>query len=303
MTIQSQKLEVRDKFDSEQKHWEDMYHKSDYGSRGHQWRQDSGIVLLRTFLPNGGRILDVGCGCGHASTALAQFGYQVIGLDISENMISQARRNAQSMGLGENCAFRAGDFEKEWLALEPFDGILALGFIEYFDDPVCVLRSFFDLLKPGGIAAVQIWNWRSLPNLLFEPVFQLGNLVHPIRVARRVVRKALPERIIRMIRGPRPVTTAVKDDKNVLHRRAITTAFKDDKDVVHRRYSPRQLERFATEAGLKPIGSSGSRYFSNRHFPAEGFKLRHETTMQRIANRNTWFRRLAIDYVAALQKP
>jgi hypothetical protein len=117
------------------------------------------------------------------------------------------------------------------------------------------------------------------------------------------VRKALPERIIRMIRGPRPVTTAVKDDKNVLHRRAITTAFKDDKDVVHRRYSPRQLERFATEAGLKPIGSSGSRYFSNRHFPAEGFKLRHETTMQRIANRNTWFRRLAIDYVAALQKP
>ena len=142
MTIQSQKLEVRAKFDSQQKHWEDMYHQSDYGSRGHQWRQESGIVLLRRFLPNGGRILDVGCGCGHASTALAQFGYQVIGLDISENMIRQARRNAQSMGLGENCAFRAGDFEKEWLTLEPFDGILALGFIEYFDDPVWVLRSF-----------------------------------------------------------------------------------------------------------------------------------------------------------------
>ena len=288
MTIQSQKLEVRDKFDSEQKHWEDMYHKSDYGSRGHQWRQDSGIVLLRTFLPNCSRILDVGCGCGHASTALAQFGYQVIGLDISENMISQARRNAQSMGLGENCSFRAGDFEKEWLTLEPFDGILALGFIEYFDDPVCVLRSFFDLLKPGGIAAVQIWNSRSLPDLLFEPVFQLGSLAHPIRVARHVVRRARPQSIIRMVRGPRPATT---------------TAFKDAKGVVHRRYSPRQLERFAVEAGLKPIGSSGSRYFSNRHFPAEGFKLRQETTMQRIAIRNTWFRRLAIDYVAALQKP
>jgi len=129
MTIQSQKLEVHDKFDSEQKHWEDIYHKSDYKSRGFQWRQDSAIVLLRTFLPNGGRILDVGCGCGHASTALAQFGYQVIGLDISENMISQARRNAQSMGLSENCKFRAGDFEKECLTLEPFDGILALGFI------------------------------------------------------------------------------------------------------------------------------------------------------------------------------
>jgi SAM-dependent methyltransferase len=276
MTIQSQKVEVHDKFDSEQKHWEDMYHKSDYKSRGFQWRQDSGIVLLRTFLPNGGRILDVGCGCGHASTALAQFGYQVIGLDISENMISQARRNAQRVDLGENCAFRAGDFEKECLTLEPFDGILALGFIAYFDDPVCVLRSFFDLLKPGGIAAVQIWNSRSLEDLLFEPVFQLGW---------RVVRKAVPESIIRMVRGPRPATTTAV------------------KYLVHRRYSPRQLERFAGEAGLKPIGSSGSRYFSNRNFPAEGFKLRHETTMQRIASRNTWFRRLAIDYVAALQKP
>jgi 2-polyprenyl-3-methyl-5-hydroxy-6-metoxy-1,4-benzoquinol methylase len=275
MTIQSQKLEVREKFDSQQKHWEDMYHKSDYESRGHQWRQDSGIVLLRTFLPNGGRILDVGCGCGHASTALAQFGYQVIGLDISENMISQARRNAQSMDLGENCAFRAADFEKEWLTLERFDGILALGFIEYFDDPVCVLRSFFDLLKPGGIAAVQIWNSRSLPDLLFEPVVQLGSLAH----------RALPEIIIRMVRLPTPATTTAV------------------KDVVHRRYSPRRLERFAAEAGLKLVGSSGSRYFSNRHFPAEGFKLRHETTMQRIASRNTWFRRLAIDYVAALQKP
>jgi 2-polyprenyl-3-methyl-5-hydroxy-6-metoxy-1,4-benzoquinol methylase len=283
MTIQSQKLKVRNKFDSQQQSWEDYYHQSDYESRSFQWRQDSGIALFRTFLPNGGRILDVGCGCGHASTALAQFGYQVIGLDISENMISQARRNAQSMGLGENCAFHVGDFEKEKLTLEPFDGILALGFIEYFDDPVQVLRSFFDLLKPGGIVAVQIWNSRSLADLLFQPVFQLRNLARPIRLARRAVRKALPESIIKMVRGARPATTAVED-------------------VVHRRYSPRQLERLAAEAGLKPIGSSGSMYFSHWDFP-EGFKLRHEAMMQRIANRNTWFSRLAINYVAALQKP
>ena len=45
------------------------------------------------------RVLDTACGTGHHALALAQRGYQVVGVDLSEAMIEQARINASRAGL------------------------------------------------------------------------------------------------------------------------------------------------------------------------------------------------------------
>jgi SAM-dependent methyltransferase len=50
-------------------------------------------------LPEGARILDVGCGTGRHSVALAACGYRVTGLDISAGMLEQARLAAVAAGV------------------------------------------------------------------------------------------------------------------------------------------------------------------------------------------------------------
>ena len=46
------------------------------------------------------RILDVGCGTGRHSIELARRGYSVVGIDLSESMLSKARAKAQASGVG-----------------------------------------------------------------------------------------------------------------------------------------------------------------------------------------------------------
>ena len=43
---------------------------------------------LKISIPDGGRVLDVGCGNGVISRHLGQFGYEVLGIDISEKTIA-----------------------------------------------------------------------------------------------------------------------------------------------------------------------------------------------------------------------
>lgn len=52
--------------------------------------------LVLSKLPQAARILDLACGTGHLAALLAERGYRVTGLDMSEEMIRYARQNAPS---------------------------------------------------------------------------------------------------------------------------------------------------------------------------------------------------------------
>lgn len=56
------------------------------------------------------KILDIGCGKGTTSILLAQkYGCNVVGLDLSEDLLTQATRLAKRKGLEHKVSFRAGD--------------------------------------------------------------------------------------------------------------------------------------------------------------------------------------------------
>src|SRR5215208_3144651 len=58
------------------------------------------IKLLETWLPQTSvTILDIGCGTGSLSIALAELGHKVTGIDLSPSMISLAQPKAASYGL------------------------------------------------------------------------------------------------------------------------------------------------------------------------------------------------------------
>ena len=56
-------------------------------------------ILILDYVPDSGRILDLGCGAGRTSIALAEMGLEVVGVDLSRTMIEVARRQAGLAGV------------------------------------------------------------------------------------------------------------------------------------------------------------------------------------------------------------
>ena len=106
------------------------------------WKHGRGVVELLAPQP-GERILDLGCGTGHLTNQIAQAGAEIIGIDISEAMIGEARR------LYPNLRFEianATGFHFD----EPFDAVFSNAAIHWMKDQPAVTRSIWNALKPGG---------------------------------------------------------------------------------------------------------------------------------------------------------
>jgi SAM-dependent methyltransferase len=61
---------------------------------------ESWLGYAKKYLPNQGRVLDLACGTGTFSLMLAQKGYDVVGVDLSEDMLTVAEEKARKAGAG-----------------------------------------------------------------------------------------------------------------------------------------------------------------------------------------------------------
>lgn len=115
------------------------------------------IELLE--LPAGARILDVPCGQGRHAHLLAEAGYDVDGLDLSDHLLGLAKKR----GTGRALRYRRGDMRRLPAAWSGrFDAVLNLfssfGFFADARDDARVIRECARVLKPGG---VMIWQGGS----------------------------------------------------------------------------------------------------------------------------------------------
>jgi 2-polyprenyl-6-hydroxyphenyl methylase/3-demethylubiquinone-9 3-methyltransferase len=97
----------------------------------------------------GARIVDIGCGGGILSEAMARAGATVVGLDLAGDALDVARLHALESGIAVDYRLQSA----EQLALEmpgAFDAVTCLEMLEHVPDPVSVLRACATLLKPGG---------------------------------------------------------------------------------------------------------------------------------------------------------
>ncbi len=99
---------------------------------------------------SGGAALDLGCGAGLASLAIAR-AYpkaEIFGLDVFEPSIDKARKNAAAGGLGDRVHFDT--YDGTTLPLERFDLITLCYTLHHLNDPVRVLVSVRKALSKGG---------------------------------------------------------------------------------------------------------------------------------------------------------
>ena len=103
------------------------------------------------------RILDVGCGGGILSEALAKAGARVTGIDLSEDSLEVARRHAEQQGLEIDYRYESAEAMAEKHA-GGFDVVTCMEMLEHVPEPLKVVAACAQALKPGGRAVFSTIN-------------------------------------------------------------------------------------------------------------------------------------------------
>ena len=97
------------------------------------------------------KILDVGCGGGILSEALAKTGAQVTGIDLSQAAIEVAKQHAQKQGLEIDYRFESVE-EIVRKHAGSFDVVTCMEMLEHVPEPGKIVAACAQALKPGGHA-------------------------------------------------------------------------------------------------------------------------------------------------------
>lgn len=118
----------------------------------------------------GDRVLELGCGRGAATMPAAERvgpRGQVLALDLSEGMIARLRADVEAAGLSQ-VSCRVGDAEAPDVERGAWDVVLASLVLFFLPEHEAAMRSYRDLLRPGGRLAL---SWFAVEDTRWDPVF------------------------------------------------------------------------------------------------------------------------------------
>ncbi|MBP2451448.1 bifunctional NAD(P)/FAD-dependent oxidoreductase/class I SAM-dependent methyltransferase [Mycolicibacterium lutetiense] len=132
-----------------------QYWERHYGQRGRIWsgRVNAQLAKIAADLP-AGRALDLGCGEGGDSVWLAEQGWQVTGVDVSDTALARALAEAQDRGVADRTTFERHDLSESIP-----DGGFDLVSAQFLQSPIAmdraeVLRRAAGAVADGGLLVI-----------------------------------------------------------------------------------------------------------------------------------------------------
>jgi ubiquinone/menaquinone biosynthesis C-methylase UbiE len=121
------------------------YASSSYHSSG----PDLAALVAAAGFTGSELVLDMGAGAGHTSLAVAKHVANVIGVDVTPEMVGVATQLAADRGVG-NVAFQLGDVSALKFADGSFDVVTSRVSAHHYAEPARALTEAFRVLRPGG---------------------------------------------------------------------------------------------------------------------------------------------------------
>ena len=131
-------------------------------------------------------ILDIGCGTGQWGLWLAEMGYEVTGIDISESMVARAR-----VKLGEQATVEMMSATELEFADNSFDHALMVTLLGFVDEPEAVLAEAVRVARKSVIVGVvngqsMLGTWYKLKGMLRKRDYKRPHFYTPGELARLV---------------------------------------------------------------------------------------------------------------------
>jgi SAM-dependent methyltransferase len=133
------------------------------------------ISIVEKFLhkvPQNGRVLDFGMGPAVFAKFCEKKGLSYLGIDISPMMVERAK----ALNL-RNSEFIVGDLDSLSGFGKSMDAVLAIGLIDYLEDPGSGIELLAQCVKPSGYLILSFRNRFSLPRLLRDSVKALWRVL------------------------------------------------------------------------------------------------------------------------------
>ena len=154
-------------FDSAADYWKAIYDDTAVYGVIHQQRQATALEWIDDLvLPRDAAVLEIGCGAGLTSAALAERGFNVTATDSAPAMVQLTNQLALDRNLTSGIVASVADVHSL-----PFDDgsyslVLALGVLPWLHSPERAVKEIARVLRPGGFMLVNVDNVFRLHYLL-----------------------------------------------------------------------------------------------------------------------------------------
>ena len=139
------------------------------------WRQQLSLGPSRN-----GSFLEVGCGGGVATGALASLGYHMTGVEPAAASIEAARMHARTLGLQARMTFVSGSaYDLSMFPPDCFDGVVIADVLEHLYDLPTAVEQIGRVLRPGGVLVFDTINRTYASYVLAIAIAQEGLRVVP----------------------------------------------------------------------------------------------------------------------------